>query len=109
MQFTFNSFFWHSVLLPFLGLAFSLISLIVVLNCLWRSQKHLKTFLKLCVVAVGVFALRKISGILGLASGDFWQIVSQILDVLNSLFFMFGALELYKIIKGLDNEELKEK
>lgn len=104
-EFTQYSFF--SQILALVSLCFCLISLIMVLNSLWRAHKMLATFIKFCVVSVAIFAFRKIFGVLGYNQAANWSAITQYFDIAQSFFFMLAVWEFYKIIRVLDGETMR--
>jgi hypothetical protein len=95
---------FFSEILAFASLFFCLVALVAVLNSLWRAHKMLATFIKLCIVSVAVFALRKVLGVLGYNQAVWWTAVAQYFDITQSFFFMLAALEFYKIMRVMDGE-----
>jgi cytochrome c biogenesis factor len=93
---------------PLLAIVLLAAALIVGLDCVWRVEKRLDTFMKLLIVAISVLLVANIIQLLG---GDMSMLVENLmhyLQALAALMFLLSVGEMYKIIRSLDNENPPE-
>jgi hypothetical protein len=95
----------YQVFLPLLSIVMSIITLIIGLDCIWRVEKRLKTFLIVLTGAVIVTALRKITGLLGLDQSASWHAALLYSDLLVATLVLSAYFEIYRIIRSLNNEK----
>lgn len=98
-----------TIILSFLTIVFSLSALITILNCIWRSNKHLHRFFVYMLISLGITILRRILSLLGFFQTENFFRSLQYFDVTASFFYLLGALEIYGILRKLDNELPKPK
>jgi len=90
---------------PLLTIVFLSLAVIISLDCVWRTKARLDTFMKLLCAG---FATLLVKNILQLISPEASATVLKwisYLDALAALLLMFAAVEVYKIIRRLDNEQ----
>ena len=89
---------------PLLSIVLLAITIIVGLDCVWRVEKRLETFMKLLTAGV---IFRIFQEIFVLIAPDL-RTVSVVLNSVSSLFLLIGMIEMYRIIRTWDNEELNK-
>jgi hypothetical protein len=95
------------VLLPFITLIFSVASIVILLDCVWRVEKRLGTAFKLLAASVIIVTIRRALGILGLNESMHWANILTLFDLVSSIFALFGFIEFGKIIRTLTRENQK--
>jgi len=95
------------VSIPSARLFFPLISVVLLaaavimgLDCVWRVEKRLRTFMRLLTAAIVFLALRQALGLLAPAGSA--PVI--IMDIVSSLLLLFSLIEMYRIIRTWDNE-----
>jgi hypothetical protein len=97
----------YNFFLPLVAIITLCLAVIVALDCAWRVEKRLKTFMKLATAALFILLAKKILEITGFQESDFFKNFFQYLDIAVSLFLLASMVEMYKIIRSLDNENPK--
>lgn len=95
----------YPVILPFIIIILMGIAVIIGLNCIWRVEKRLKTFMILLTLGSTVILVRKVSLLLGYGQSAGWAAAVQYFDLAVSILFLGGFVEMYRIIRRLDREE----
>lgn len=94
----------YNFYLPLLAIVLLAAALVLALDCIWRVEKRLATFMKLFLGAVSFFLAKKILEIAGFSGIDFFSNFFGYLDLGSALFLLCAAMEMYKIIRRLDGE-----
>ncbi len=93
------------LILPFIALVIGFATLIIGLDCIWRMEKRLRTFMLTLTIGVVMLVVRKIMLILGFDSSPYWYNLAQLLDIALIIFFFLAFAEMYRIVRFLDHEK----
>ena len=93
------------LILPFIVVVFGLATVIIGLDCVWRMEKRLRSFMRILTLAAATFLVKKIMLIMGFDSSSAWYNIAQSLDIATAVFLFFAFVEMYKIVRFLDNEK----
>ena len=85
--------------LPFVTLVFSLSSLVIISDCVWRTENKFAPAFKFLAISLTISTARRIVGILGLDEAVNWSNTFVIFDLLGTMFFVLGAIEFARIIR----------
>ena len=96
------------VVLPFFSLIITFIALIVGLDVIWRVQKHLKIFMLSLTLTVLILVLSEAGLILGMDGNSYWRVAVECMDVLTGLLFVSAFLQMYKIIRVIESENISK-
>jgi hypothetical protein len=102
---------WSAVDVAFIILAIALlaVALILIMDCIWRTEGKFDKYLKLIACAFVLLLFKNIGLLFGLRSSVYGDLVGDVLEVASVLFFLFSNIELYIIVRALSGEsELKE-
>lgn len=105
----FGFFSSQTIFFEFISLIITSLTVIVGLNCIWRVEHRLKTAMSLFTAGVATNAIRKAVGLTGWEQALVWNVMLLIFDLIVSLFFVLAFVEMYKIIRTLDNEQSNDK
>lgn len=92
-------------LLPTIPLVFLLVAVVIGFDCVWRVEKRLDTFMKLLTIGTIFLAANKIIEALGADKAFGWGLFMQIMDIISAALLMFAFIEMYRIIRSLNNEK----
>ena len=105
----FYSFNSYNLILPFASLGFALAMFLILLNLSFRVKNHLAGFVRYCMLAVIIFAVRKILFIVGFGINGWWSTALQMFDVSMLLFAFLAIVQLYKMVHFQDSQVLPKK
>src|SRR5438132_997513 len=94
----------YNFYLPLVAIVLLAASLIVALDCAWRVEKRLHTFMKLLAAAVAVLLAKKVLEITGFSASNSFRNFFEYLDILSAVFVLSSMVEIYRIIRFLDGE-----
>jgi hypothetical protein len=86
---------------PLLSIVLLAVAIIVGLDCVWRVEKRLDTFMKLLTAGV---IFRIFQEITDLVAPDA-RAVLIVLNIFSSLLILMAMIEMYRIIRTWDNED----
>lgn len=86
---------------PLLSIVLLAVAIVIGLDCVWRVEKRLDTFMKLLTVGI---IFRIFQEITALVASDA-QTVLVILNISSSLLLLMAMIEMYRIIRTWDNED----
>jgi putative Mn2+ efflux pump MntP len=89
---------------PLLAIVLLAAAVIVGLDCVWRVEKRLDTFMKLLIVGISVLLVANIIQLLGGEMSILVENLMHYLQALAALMLLLSVGEMYKIIRSLDNE-----
>jgi hypothetical protein len=93
------------VALPFVALIIAFVTVIIGLDCIWRMEKRLRTFMIILTMGVALLILRKVMLVLGFDASPSWYTMAQVLDIGLITFFFLAFVEMYRIVRFLDHEK----
>jgi hypothetical protein len=91
--------------LPFIASVIALATLIIGLDCIWRMEKRLRTFMITLTLGVSLLIVRKVMLMLGFDASPSWYATAQLLDIGLITFFFLAFVEMYRIVRFLDHGE----
>ena len=92
--------------LQFIDVFILLAAIVVGFDCIWRVEKHLATFVKLLTISLLPLGLRSVAMLFGMGTMPDWNYIDSGLGILSSILILASLIELLRIVRSLDSEEL---
>ena len=92
------------IVIPFITLFLTVLSLVILLECVWRVEKRLGTAFKLLAASVIIIVIRKALGMLGIGQSVVSNDILISMDMLSGIFSLLGFIEFGRIIRTLTYE-----